>query len=166
MKKGFLTEGFMVMIYSILAVVLLSALFTPIMSSLGTLYGTSGASTFIAFTTVITIIPTILLLAAAIGSGIFYYKGYKAAVGQDPGGFLRLILGVLQIILFVTMFATVITNFYTLYTTYGTNTTWIAFGTVVTIIPTILFLAGVFSGSLVAFQGGKSIIARRKKARA
>jgi hypothetical protein len=154
-KGDFLKGGFMQMI---------SAIFTTIMSSLTTLYGTEGASSFIAFQTVITIIPTILLLAASIAAGIFYVKGYNklAGGGQDPSGLLRMILGILQIVLFVTMFATVITNFYSLYTAYGTNTTWIAFGTVITIIPTILFLSGIFSGGLVAFGGGKQLIGRGK----
>jgi hypothetical protein len=162
--KTFLTEGFMVMIYAILAVVLMTSLFTPIMSALATLYGTTGSSVMIAFQVVITIVPTVLLLAITTGAGIFYYKGYKQSVSQDPGGMLRLVLGVLQIILFITMFATVVTNLYTLYTTYGTNSTWIAFGVVITIIPTILFLAGIFSGGLVAFQGGKAIASRHKGA--
>lgn len=163
MNKTFLTGGFMTMIYSILGVVLLSALFTPVMSALATLYATSGASTFTAFQTIITIVPTVLLLGASIAAGIFYYKGYQKLSGtEDASGLLRLVLGILQIVLFVTMFATVISNFYTLYTTYGTNTTWIAFGTVITILPTILFLAGIFSGGMVAFSGGKAMSKRRK----
>jgi hypothetical protein len=162
MKQGFLTQGFMVMIYAILTVVLLSAMFTPIMTALAALAATAGVSTFIAFSTVITIIPTVLLLGLTIGAGIFYYKGYKQTASNDPGGMLRLVLGVLQVILFITMFATVVTNFYSLYTTYGTCTTWIAFGVVIKIIPTILFLAGIFSGGIVAFQGGKAAAAHRK----
>jgi hypothetical protein len=163
MKKT-LTSGFMVMIYAILGLVLMAALFTPIMSSLASLLGTTGVATFTALVTVIGIIPTILLLGLSVASGIFYYKGYKQAVGQDPGGLLRMVLGILQIILFITMFATIVTSFYSLYTTYNSNTTYIAFGTVLSIVPTILFLGGIFSGGMVAFQGGKTAWSRRSKA--
>jgi hypothetical protein len=158
MGKDFLKGGFMEMLYSILGIVLLSALFGTVMSALAALYSTPGSNVFIAFRTIITIVPTVLLLGSTVGLGIVYVKGYQklSSGGEDPSGLLRMVVGILEIVLFITMFASVITNFYTLYTTYGTNTTWIAFGTVITIVPTILFLGGIFSGGMVAVQGAKA----------
>ncbi|MDD5338161.1 MAG: hypothetical protein PHG35_01950 [Dehalococcoidales bacterium] len=113
--------------------------------------------------TVVTIIPSILLLGLTAFFGFKYYKSYQTMATGDASGLLMMVIGILQVILFITMYATVITNFYTLYTTYGTNTSWIAFGTTITIIPTVLFLAGLFSGGLLAWKGGQK---RKSKAAA
>ena len=154
------------MVLSVLGVVLYVAIFSSVMSALATLYATAGVSTFTAFTTILGISPTILLLGGVFAAGLMYYKGYKnvGASGSDAGGLLRMVLGVLQIILFVTLFATIITGFYTLYTAYGTCTTWIAFGTVITILPTVLFLAGVFSGIMTTRSGYKARRASKRGA--
>jgi hypothetical protein len=148
-------RGYMPMIFSILGLVALSALFIPIMNALAGLYDTPGASNFTLLQLVITIVPTILILALSVGLGFSYYTGFKQMATQDANGLISMVVGVMAILLFITMFGTVITNFSSLYTNYGTNTTWIAFGTVLTIVPTILFLGGLFGGGLLAFSGGK-----------
>ena len=73
---------------------------------------------------------------------------------------MRMVLGVLVIILFVTMFATIITAMSTLYTAYSDNTDWVAFGTVLSISPTVLFLGGIFAGGSTAVGGYR---ARRRR---
>lgn len=161
----------MQMVYSILALVLFISMFSSIMSALATLYSATGASTFIAWTTVIGIMPVLLLLGGSASAGFFYGKAYKnlAGSGGDPSGLLRLVLGILQIILFATLFGTVLTSFYTIYTTYcgaANSSVWIALGTVITILPTLLFLAGIFSGGLVAVSGARTGVRRRKSRRA
>lgn len=153
---GIKGSGFLGMLYSILGLVLLSALFIPIMAALASLYSTTGASTFIAFQVVVTIAPTVLLLYFVFRVGQAYWSSSQKLSSNDPTGMLRIVIGALQIILFVTMFATVVTYFYTLYTTYGANTTWIAFGTVLTIVPTILFIGGIFSGGMTLEKGARA----------
>lgn len=167
-KKGILTGPFMQMVYVILGLVLFASMFSSIMSALATLYSATGASTFIAWTTIIGITPVILLLGGTASAGFFYYKGAKSltSTGSDPSGLLRLVLGVLQTILFATLFGTVLSSFYTIYAVYcgaANDTVWIALATVVKILPTILFLAGIFSGAFVAISGARAIAKKRKK---
>ncbi len=154
--KGGMKGGFLTMIMSVLGVVLYVSMFSSIMSALATLYAVTGVSSFIAFQTILGIAPTVLLLGGVLGAGLMYYQGYKSTAATDAGGLMRMVLGVLQIILFVTLFGTIATSFVSLYSSYGTNTTWIAFGTVITITPTILFLAGIFSGVMTGVAGYKS----------
>ena len=159
-------SGFLPMILSILGIVLFATMFATVMTALTTLAETSGVSTFIALSTVIGIAPTVLILTGTVGAGLAYYMGYKqvGAGGGDQSGLLRMVMGVLIIILFVTLFASIVTSFNTLYTTYGSNTSWIAFGTTVTIIPTILFLGGIFAGGATAYSGYRAR-SRRKALR-
>ncbi len=161
MKGGVKNSGFLQMVFSVLAIVLVTSMFTTIMTALKTLMETSGVSNFIAFTTIVGITPTILLLSLTVGSGLMYYKGYKMAGAADNGGIIRIVFGVLMLILFITLFATVASSFVTLNTTYGSNTTWVAFGTTVTIIPTILFLGGIFASITTSVAGYKAHKARR-----
>ena len=159
---GSIKGGFLAMVFSILGIVLFVSMFSSVMTALAALYDTAGASTFIAFQTVLGIAPTLLLLVGVVSAGYFYYKGYKSLSqsGTDASGLIRMVIGILEIILFVTLFATIVTNFNTLYTTYSSNTVWIAFGTVITILPTVLFLAGLFAGGATAAGG---IRARRAR---
>lgn len=145
--------GFLPMILAVLGLVLYVTMFDTVMTAMDTLYATTGVSSFIAFATVLGITPTILLLGGTVGAGILYWKGQQQAGTSDTSGLLRMVFGVLTVILFITLFSTIITNFATLYTSYGSNTTWIAFGTVVSILPTILFLCGIFAGSSTAVSG-------------
>ncbi len=69
---------------------------------------------------------------------------------KGKGGFLGMVLSVLGVVLFVTLFVSLISPFNTLYTT--ANTTWIAFGTVVSISPTIIFLAGLFGAGFAYWK--------------
>lgn len=164
MKGGLLKGGFMQMVLSILGIVLFVTMFSTIMSALTTLAGTSGVSDFIALATIIGIAPTVLLLAGVFGAGVIYYKGYKAsaATGSDASGLMRMVLGVLVIILFVTLFATIVTAFKTMYDLYAANTTWVAFGTVLSIMPTVLFIGGIFAGIGTGVGGYRA--RKRKKA--
>lgn len=116
-KMGGWTGPFMQMVYSILGLVLFTSMFSSIMTALAALYSATGASSFIAFTTVIGITPVILLLGGSAAAGFFYYKGYKgvSSGGTDPSGLLRLVLGILQVILFATLYSTVLSSFYSTY---------------------------------------------------
>lgn len=154
--------GFIPMVLSVLGVVLYVSMFSTIMTALTTLAGVSGLSDLIAMSTIIGIAPTVLLLGGLFGAGYAYWKGYKQSTATDASGLMRMVLGVLIIILFITLFATVAESFISLNTDYGSNTSWIAFGTVSTIVPTILFLGGIFAGIGTAVSGYR---ARRKKRR-
>ena len=149
-------SGFLPMILSVLGVVLFINMFSTVMTGLVTLAGTAGVSNFTALSTVIGIAPTVLFLGGIFGGALIYYKGYKAASSSDPGGLMRMVLGVLIVILFITLFSTIVTNMNTLYGLYATNTSWIAFGTVMSIAPTVLFLGGIFAGTATATGGWRS----------
>lgn len=160
MNKG-MKAGFMPMILSILGVVLYTTMFSTVMTALVALANTSGISNFTALSTVIGISPTVLFLGGIFGGALVYYKGYKSAQGSDPGGLMRMVLGVLIMILFVTLFATIVTAISSLYTSYASNTSWIAFGTVMAISPTVLFLGGIFAGGATAVSGYRARKRRR-----
>ncbi len=149
-------NGFMQMVFSTLGIVLYVTMFGSIMTALAALLAVAGVTNFIAFATIVGIAPTILLLGGIFGAGFTFYQGYKKAGVSDASGLMRVVLGVLMIILFVTLFATIATSFVTLNTTYGSNTTWVAFGTVITIVPTVLFLSGIFAGAMTAYSGYKA----------
>ena len=159
--KGGMKSGFMPMILSVLGIVLYVSMFATIMTGLTTLAGTSGISNFTALSTIIGIAPTVLFLGGVMGGSLVYYKGYKQSAAQDPGGLIRMVLGVLIVILFITLFATIVTNVTTIYDLYQANTSWIAFGTVLSIAPTILFLGGIFAGTTTAVAGYKARRGRR-----
>jgi len=118
-------------------------------------------SDYIALSTVIGIAPTVLLLAGLFGAAFVYRKGFKVAKAGDTSGMMRMVVGVLVTILFITLFATVVTAMNTLYTTYGSVTSWIAFGTVVSIAPTVLFLGGIFAGASTAVSGYRARRSRK-----
>jgi hypothetical protein len=161
MKGGIKNSGFLQMVFSVLAIVLVASMFSTIMTSLKTLMETAGVSSFIAFTTIVGITPTLLLLGLTVGSGITFLKGQKLAGASDPGGMIRVVFGILMLILFITLFTTIATSFATLNTSYGSNSTWVAFGTVITIVPTILFLGGIVGAISTSVQGYKAHKSRR-----
>lgn len=152
------TSGFLKMTFSVVGLVVLFAMFPTIMTGLATLLTTSGVGSFIAFSTIVGIAPTILILGLTFAAGMLYRSGYKAVATADANGLIRMVMGVLEIILFVTLFATILSSSYTLYST--ANTTWIAFGVVMSILPTVLFLAGIFAGAATTYGGYK---ARKKR---
>jgi len=131
------------------------------MTGLVTLAGTAGITNFIALGTVIGIAPTVLFLGGVFASALVYYKGYKGSAAADPGGLMRMVVGVLIVILFITLFATIVTAVNTLYGLYASNTSWIAFGTVMSIAPTVLFLGGIFAGTATAVSGYRARKSRR-----
>ncbi len=143
--------GFLVMVLSILGVVLFVSMFSSILTAIGAVLDYANVTTFIALEVVCKIAPTVLLLAGVGIAGFGYYKGLKSAGGNDPGGMMRMVLGVLVIILFCTLFLTILSSFYTLYA--AANTSYIAFKTVVSILPTILFIGGIFAGTSTAVSG-------------
>ena len=161
MGKG-LKGGFLAMVLSVLGIVLYVTMFSSVMTAIAALWLTSGVSNFIAFSTVLGIAPTVLFLGGIFGAGFAFWRGYKgvAGGGSDPGGLMRMVFGVLVIILFVTMFSTIITAMQTLYDAYSANTSYIAFGTVISIAPTVLFLGGIFAGGSTAVGGYR---ARRRR---
>ncbi len=160
-SKGFLTSGFMEMVYAVLGVVLTISMFDSIMTGLTTLTGASY-SVFIAWDTVIPITPTLLLLATVLGGGFAFTHGAYRSAGQDSTGMLRIVMAMLLLILFVNMMKTIADSFVTLYTSYGTNASWIAFGTVSSIVPVILFLLGIAGIIANAVGGAKTFYNRRK----
>lgn len=151
--------GFMGMVLSVLGVVLFVTLYSSLISPFNTLYTTANA-TWIAFGTVISIVPTILFLSGIFGMGIGYWKSYGIAARGDTNGFMLMILGVLELILFVTLFSTIMTGLAAILTANTTN--FIALTTVVGISPTVLFLMGIFASIGTAVGGYK----HRKRGRA
>lgn len=149
--------GFLAMVLAVLGIVLYTTLFSTILTAFTTLAANTHISTFIAFETIIKIAPTVLLLSGLIGAGFVYWKGYgKLAASGDTNGILRMVLGALMIILFVTLFDTILTSFYTLWLADNVSKYFIAFQTICTIMPTILFLAGVFAGIATAVGGARA----------
>jgi len=155
--KSIAKGGFLTMVLSILGVVLFVSMFSSILTAIGAVLDYANVTTFIALEVVCKIAPTVLLLAGVGVAGFGYYKGLKTAGGNDPGGMLRMVLGVLVIILFCTLFLTILESFYTLYS--AANASYIAFQTVASILPTILFISGIFAGTTTAVSGYR---ARRK----
>lgn len=155
--------GFIAMVLAVLGIVLYTTLFSTILTAFQTLAANAYLSTFIAFEVIIKIAPTVLLLAGLVGAGFVYWKGYGklAAGGGDTSGILRMVLGALMIILFVTLFDTILNSFYTLWLADNTSKYFIAFQTMCTIMPTILFLAGIFAG-VATGVGGYRARKRRK----
>ena len=162
--------GMLAMVFSILGVVLVASMFDTILTTLGTLRATSGASDFLVFTTVVGISPTILLLVMLGGGAYGFYKGYSsfAGSGGDASGLVRIVIGALMIIVFVSMFSTVITSMHLVWANAGNNGTvdntsvWIALRTVSSIMPTVLFLGGIFAGVATTVGG----IRARKRSKA
>jgi hypothetical protein len=155
--------GFLAMVLAVLGIVLYTTLFDTILAAFVTLASNAHLSTFIAFSVIIKIAPTVLLLGGLIGAGLVYWKGYGSlsSGGGDTAGILRMVLGALMIILFVTLFDTILTSFYTLYSADNADY-FIAFQTICTILPTILFLAGIFAGVATGVGGIRS--RKRRKA--
>lgn len=154
--------GFVAMVLSVLGIVLYTTMFSTILTAFTTLAANANLSTFIAFEVIIKIAPTVLLLGGLVVGSLVYWKGYGklAASGGDANGILRMVIGALMIILFVTLFDTILDSFYTLWLADNTSKYFIAFQTVCTILPTILFIAGVFAGVATGVGGYK---ARRKR---
>ncbi len=161
MLKG--KGGFLAMVLSVLGVVLYTTLFSTILTAFTTLAANAHISTFVAFETIIKIAPTVLMLAGLLAAGLIYWKGYGklSSGGGDTSGILRMVLGALMVILFVTLFDTILTSFYTLWLADNTAKYFIAFQTICTILPTILFLAGVFAGVATGVGGYKARRSRR-----
>ena len=157
-------SGLLTMVFSVLGVVLVSSMFYTILTALGTLRSTSGATDFLVFTTVVGIAPTILLLLMLGGGAFGFYKGSKAAASNDASGLIRIVFGALMVILFVSMFGTVITSMHEVWANSGgaNLTVWIALRTVSSIMPTILFLGGIFAGVATTVSGVRS---RRRRGR-
>ncbi len=80
------TSGFMLLISGVLEVVIFVTMFSTILTNINTVYATTNASAYIAFTTVVGIAPTILFLEG-IGSGIFSgIQGGRKVYGKAKGG--------------------------------------------------------------------------------
>jgi len=159
--KGGMRGGFLAMVVSVLGVVLYVTMFSTVLTAFETLRTHANIATFVALETVVEIAPTVLLLAGIFAAGFGYYKGYKssAQAGSDTSGLMRMVLGILVIILFVTLFSTIVTAMYTLHSADNADQ-YTAFQTVVTIAPTVLFLAGIFAGGATAAGGYR---ARRRR---
>jgi hypothetical protein len=149
------------MVLSVVGVVLFVTLFGNVMTAFDNLLLVAGIADFIAFEITVQIAPTVLMLAGVGGAAFAYYKGYKAvAGGSDPSGMIRMVFGILVIILFVTLFETIATAFVTLLALY-VGSDYIAFDTVLTILPTVLFLGGIFAGIGTAVGGNRARKSRK-----
>ena len=157
-------SGLLMMVFSVLGIVMVASMFNTILTSLGTLLATAGASDFLILSTVIGLAPTILLLTMLGGGAYGFYKGQKATGEADASGLIRIVFGALMVILFVSMFGTVITSMHLVWANAGgaNLTVWIALRTVSSIMPTILFLGGIFAGVATSVSGVRS---RRRRGR-
>ena len=161
-------SGLLTMVFSVLGIVMVASMFNTILTSLGTLLATAGASDFLVLSTVIGLVPTILLLTMLGGGAYGFYKGQKATGEADASGLIRIVFGALMVILFVAMFGTVLTSMHLVWANAGDNGTvdntsvWIALRTVSSIMPTILFLGGIFAGVATSVSGVRS---RRRRGR-
>lgn len=160
MLKG--RGGFVAMVLSVLGIVLYVTMFDTILDAFIALAGNKYIDTFIAFEVIIKIAPTVLILGGLLVAAFGYWKGYGrlSAGGGDASGILRMVIGALMIILFVTLFGTILDSFYVLWLADNATKYFIAFQTVCTIIPTILFIAGIFAGVATGVGG---IRARRRR---
>ena len=150
-------SGFLMMILSVLGIVLYVTMFSNILAAFDDLGDFANISSYIAMSTVVSIAPTVLFLAGIFGAGAIYVVGYKKAAASGTNGLLLMVMGALEIILFVTLFSTIMTAMDVLRLTASVVAgDYIAFGTVVTIAPTVLFLAGIFAGAATAVSGYKS----------
>jgi len=161
MLKG--KGGFVAMVLAVLGIVLYTTMFDTILDAFIALAANTHIGTFIAFEVIIKIAPTVLILGGLLGAAFVYWKGYGklSAGGGDASGILRMVIGALMIILFVTLFGTIIDSFYVLWLADNVSKYFIAFQTVCTIIPTILFIAGVFAGIATGIAGIRSRRRRR-----
>ena len=163
-------KGFLGMIMSILGIVIFCSMFDTILTALGTLRSTSGASDFTVFTTIVGIAPVIIFLSVIVGGSYVYAKSYASisAGGADSAGMMRMVLGVMEVIVFITVFGTIITGVHAVWANSGSNgtvdntTIWIALRTVTAIAPTVLFVGGLFAGGATAVGGYR---ARRRSRR-
>ncbi len=149
--------GFIAMVLSVIGIVLYCALFPSIFTALETIRTYANIATFTALETIVKITPTVLLLGGLLGASFGYFKGYQSVAGKgsDPGGLIRMVMGVLVIILFVTLFSTILTSMYTLYS-HASAGNYTAFQTITQIVPTILFLGGIFAGASTTYGGFKA----------
>ena len=156
MMKG--KGGFVAMVLSVLGIVLYTTMFDTILDAFVALAANTHVDTFIAFEVIIKIAPTVLLLGGLLASAFVYWKGYGklSASGGDANGILRMVVGALMIILFATLFDTILDSFYTLWLADNATQYFIAFQTVCTIVPTILFIAGVFAGVATGIGGARA----------
>lgn len=162
-------SSFIMMIFAVVGVVLWCTMFLSVMEGFDSLGDYANLSTFTVMSTVVSIAPTILLIAGIFGAGFAFYKGYQGASAQDASGMLRMVFGIVIIILFVTLFETILTNMYYLYDG-GTSTNasftpsdYTAWTTVVGIAPVILFIGGIFGGAMTAVSGYRARRSRRSK---
>ena len=157
-------SGLLTMVFSVLGIVMVASMFNTILTSLGTLLATDGATDFLVLSTVIGLAPTILLLTMLGGGAYGFYKGQKATGEADASGLIRIVFGALMVILFVSMFGTVLTSMHLVWANAGgaNLTVWIALRTVSSIMPTILFLGGIFAGVATSVSGVRS---RRRRGR-
>lgn len=159
MKAG--TGGFLTMVFAVLGAVLFITMFSNILTAMEPLIDYANLSTFTALSIGLKIAPTVLLLAGTVGAAALYTVGYKnvSKGAADAGGMIRIVFGILIIILFVTLFYTILTSMYTLYG-HANASYYIAFTTVVAILPVIMFLMGIFGGVATAVGGYR---ARRRR---
>ncbi len=150
--------GILVKVFTVLGIVLFAAMFPTIYAAIGGLrYGYGALTNYIAFDTILSIAPTLLWLAGIGAFSVSEVITYRNLAAKDARGFMMMIMGVLEIVLFTTMFGTVLSNIATLYTgaTNATGLTFVAYSTVISIAPTLLFLGGIGSGLFSTAAGGR-----------
>ncbi len=143
---------FLPMILAIVLVVISTSMFSTIMTYLTSLADATGASSLTIYVLLVRMAPTLLLLGLLGMAGALYIHGYGQMSSGNVNGLMMGIFGIIQLVLFLALFSTVASSFITLFTTYGGNATWVAFGVVVSIVPAILFLAGIGSAIAVGVQ--------------
>lgn len=152
-----ISGGFVAMVMSILGLVLFVSVFDKVLEALESIRIYEYLSTFLVMDIVVVIVPSILLLAGTAAAGFGYWKGFQSleVSGKDEAGIMRMLLSAVGIILFFSMFLTILTSFYGLYSADNASE-YLVFQTVVTILPTILFLSGTFAFGMTFRSGYKA----------
>lgn len=72
------SSGVLRMVFGVVQIILFVSLFLTILTGFYTLYGTTNASEYTAFTTVVAIAPTVLFLAGIFGGTATAVSGYRS----------------------------------------------------------------------------------------
>ena len=161
-------KGFLVMTISFVGIVLFTSIFLNIMEQLENIRGYANIDSFLVLSILVQIAPATMLIGALLVARWGYSKGELTAAASDSGGLMRMVFGAIGLILFIALFYVFLPYMYYIYdggtTTNGTFTpsNYIALQTVASIVPSVLFIGGIFYTGRTAYRGYKARRARKK----